>query len=42
MTLALVGGGTDQNGRAYTTTCFDMFRVTGGKIVEQWDSATKP
>lgn len=25
----------------YTTTWFDMFRVTDGKIVEHWDSALK-
>jgi len=25
----------------YTTTWFDMFRITDGRIVEHWDSATK-
>jgi len=27
--------------RQYTTTWFDMFRVSDGKIVEHWDSAPK-
>lgn len=41
VTLALVVDGTDQDGNAYTTTWFDMFRVADGKITEHWDSATK-
>ena len=40
--LALVREGVDGNGEAYTTTWFDMFRVADGKIVEHWDTATKP
>jgi len=40
--LALVREGTDKDGKAYTTTWFDMFRVADGKIVEHWDTATKP
>ncbi|MEP7352674.1 MAG: nuclear transport factor 2 family protein [Acidobacteriota bacterium] len=28
-------------GTKYTTTWFDMLRVTNGKIAEHWDSATK-
>ena len=42
VTLAFVLEGTDQDGEPYTTTWFDMFRVADGKIVEHWDSATKP
>ena len=42
VTLALVREGVDSNGEAYTTTWFDMFRVRDGKIVEHWDTATKP
>jgi predicted SnoaL-like aldol condensation-catalyzing enzyme len=40
--LALVREGVDKDGKAYTTTWFDMFRVADGKIVEHWDTATKP
>ena len=29
-------------GQTYTTTWFDMFRMANGKIVEHWDTATKP
>ena len=42
VTLALVREGKDQAGNAYTTTWFDMFRIADGKIVEHWDTATKP
>jgi predicted SnoaL-like aldol condensation-catalyzing enzyme len=40
--LALVREGKDKDGNAYTTTWFDMFRIANGKIVEHWDTATKP
>ena len=40
--LALVREGTDKDGKPYTTTWFDMFRVADGKIVEHWDTATRP
>jgi predicted SnoaL-like aldol condensation-catalyzing enzyme len=40
--LALVREGKDKDGQPYTTTWFDMFRVADGKIVEHWDTATKP
>ena len=35
-------GCKDKDGKAYTTTWFDMFRIANGKIVEHWDTATKP
>ncbi|HEX6996851.1 MAG TPA: nuclear transport factor 2 family protein [Gammaproteobacteria bacterium] len=40
--LALVREGKDKDGNPYTTTWFDMFRIEDGKIVEHWDTATKP
>ncbi len=40
--LALVREGKDKDGKPYTTTWFDMFRVANGQIVEHWDTATKP
>jgi predicted SnoaL-like aldol condensation-catalyzing enzyme len=42
VTLALVREGKDKDGKPYTTTWFDMFRIANGKIVEHWDTATKP
>src|SRR5687768_2350068 len=42
VTLALVREGKDKDGKPYTTTWFDMVRVANGKIVEHWDTATKP
>ncbi len=29
-------------GQKYSTTWFDMFRVSGAKVAEHWDPATKP
>jgi predicted SnoaL-like aldol condensation-catalyzing enzyme len=42
VTLALVRDYKDKDGKPYTTTWFDMFRISNGKIVEHWDTATKP
>jgi len=42
VTLALVREYKDKEGKPYTTTWFDMFRIANGKIVEHWDTATKP
>ena len=42
VTLALVREYKDKAGNPYTTTWFDMFRIANGKIVEHWDTATKP
>jgi predicted SnoaL-like aldol condensation-catalyzing enzyme len=42
VTLALVREGKDKDGKPYTTTWFDMFRIANGKIVEHWDTAMKP
>ena len=40
--LSFVREGKDKDGKPYTTTSFDMFRVATGKSVEHWDIATKP
>ena len=39
--MSFVRNGMDKEGKPYTTTAFDMFRVANGKIVEHWDIATK-
>ena len=41
VTLALVREYKDKDGKPYTTTWFDMFRIANGKIVEHWDTALK-
>lgn len=40
--VALLRELKDKDGKPYTTTWFDMFRIANGKIVEHWDIATKP
>jgi predicted SnoaL-like aldol condensation-catalyzing enzyme len=40
--VSLVRDLKDKDGKPYTTTWFDMFRIANGKIVEHWDIATKP
>ena len=39
--VALVSELKDKDGKPYTTTWFDMYRIANGKIVEHWDSALK-
>jgi len=39
--VALVREEKDKNGKPYTTTWFDMYRIANGKIVEHWDTALK-
>ncbi len=39
--VALVSELKDKEGKPYTTTWFDMYRIANGKIVEHWDSALK-
>ena len=41
VTLALAREYKDKDGKPYTTTWFDMFRIANGKIVEHWDTALK-
>jgi predicted SnoaL-like aldol condensation-catalyzing enzyme len=38
--LATLRSYDDATGTPYTTTWFDMFRVSGGLLVEHWDTAT--
>ena len=39
--VALVREEKDNEGKPYTTTWFDMYRIANGKIVEHWDTALK-
>jgi predicted SnoaL-like aldol condensation-catalyzing enzyme len=39
--VSLVSELKDKDGKPYTTTWFDMYRIANGKIVEHWDSALK-
>jgi predicted SnoaL-like aldol condensation-catalyzing enzyme len=39
--VALVSELKDKDGKPYTTTWFDMYRISNGKIVEHWDRALK-
>jgi len=39
--VALVREEKDTDGKPYTTTWFDMYRIANGKIVEHWDTALK-
>ena len=39
--VALVREEKDKDGKPYTTTWFDMYRIANGKIVEHWDTALK-
>jgi predicted SnoaL-like aldol condensation-catalyzing enzyme len=40
--VSLVRNMKDKEGKEYTSTWFDMFRIANGKIVEHWDTALKP
>jgi len=42
VTLSFVRDYKNGKGQPYTTTWFDMFRITNGKIAEHWDSALMP
>ncbi len=39
--VALVREEKDADGKPYTSTWFDMYRIANGKIVEHWDTALK-
>jgi predicted SnoaL-like aldol condensation-catalyzing enzyme len=39
--VALVRDEMDKDGKPYTSTWFDMYRIANGKIVEHWDTALK-
>lgn len=41
VTLVFERSYTDKDGKTYSSTWFDMFRVQNGKITEHWDPAQK-
>src|SRR5271165_3024274 len=42
VTVVTVADRKDSNGRPYTTTWFDMWRIVDGKADEHWDPMVKP
>lgn len=42
VTVVTVSDRKDSNGQTYTTTWFDMWRISDGKADEHWDPMVKP